>query len=64
LTSIGDYDDEDNSDQYMAESIKEAENEVKAANGHEPDLSSKIKKLYAESNPSNSANDEPILNDK
>jgi hypothetical protein len=43
LTAIGDYDDEDNSDQYMAESIKEAEAEVKAAHGHEPDLSSKIK---------------------
>jgi hypothetical protein len=51
---MGDYDDEDNSDQYMAESIKEAENEVKKAHGHEPDLSGKIKQLYAESNPTKS----------
>lgn len=60
---MGDYDDEDNSDQYMAESMKEAEAEVKAAHGHEPDLSSKIKKLYAESNPTKAPNEEPILSD-
>ena len=60
---MGDYDDEDNSDQYMAESLKEAENEVKEAHGHEPDLSSKIAKLYAESNQTDS-NKDPILSDK
>jgi hypothetical protein len=29
----------------MAESIKEAENEVKAADGHEPNLSTQIHQL-------------------
>lgn len=61
---MGDYDDEDNSDQYMAESLKEAEKEVKEAHGHEPDLSSKIAKLYAESNPTKDPLEEPVLSDK
>ena len=61
---MGDYDDEDNSDQYMAESMKEAEAEVKANKGKMPDLSSKISKLYAESNPTKPPNEEPILSEK
>ena len=61
---MGDYDDEDNSDQYMAESLKEAEAEVKDNKGRMPDLSSKISKLYAESNPTKAPNEEPILTDK
>lgn len=61
---MGDYDDEDNSEQYMAESIREATAEVKAAHGHEPDLSSKIKKLYEESNPTKAPNEEPLMSEK
>ena len=61
---MGDYDDEDNSDQYMAESLKEAQDEVKEAHGHMPDLSSKIKKLYAESNPTKPSEDNGLTDDQ
>jgi hypothetical protein len=61
---MGDYDDEDNSDQYMAESLKEAQDEVKEAHGQMPDLSSKIKKLYAESNPTKPSEDNGLSDDK
>ena len=63
LTAMSDYDDEDNSDQYMAESLKEAEKEVAAANGHEPDLGGEIKRLTEESMPTKAPNEEPFLTD-